>query len=185
MKSPIRVTISFDEPTYQNFESLKKDLRVSQSEVIRRAIKFYYENRCSMGSIDGEKAKEYIDMLAEGEHVILDVDHWLLFLKTIESSADQADFWDTHRGIARSHAEQLAKKITTPEALLRRLESCNFFKISQSGDKEYTLLTGPGIQRRFIREFLEETFAGMGFGAIIKEDYSKLRVILKENGSSI
>ena len=45
MKSPIRVTISFDEPTYQNFESLKKEMRVSQSELIRRAIRFYFENR--------------------------------------------------------------------------------------------------------------------------------------------
>ena len=44
-------------------------------------------------------------------------------------------------------------------------------------------MTGPGTQRRFIREFLEEAFAGMGFDAIIKEDYSKLRVILNGDGT--
>lgn len=178
MKSPIRVTISLDEPTNQIFESLKKELRVSQSELIRRAIRFFYENRASAGSVDREKAREYADMLADGEHVILDVDHWLLFLKTIEGSPNQAEFWNTHRDIARSHAEQLGRKVTTPQALLMRLEACNLFKLSQAGDNEYTLMTGPGTQRRFIRELLEEIFAGMGFSAVIKEDYSKLRVII-------
>ena len=179
MKTPIRVTISFDEPAFQNFESLKKELKVSQSELVRRAIKFYYENRLSMEAIDSGKAREYADMLTDGEHVILDVDHWLLFLKTIESSPDQDEFWQTHREIARSHAEQLGKKITRPLALLQRLEACNLFKLSQSGEGEYTLITGPGTQRRFIRDFLEETFAGMGFDAAIKEDYSKLRVTIR------
>lgn len=182
MKSPIRVTISFDEKTYQNFESLKSEMDVSQSELIRRAIKFYYDNRGALDAGMNEKAMEYKDMLSDGEHIILDVDHWLLFLKTVESSTNQSDFWNTHRDIARSHAEQLAKKITTPEALLKRLETCNLYKISRSvnSPNEYTLLTGSGTQRRFVREFLEETFAGMGFDANIKEDYSKLRVTLND-----
>ena len=183
MKSPIRVTISFDEPTYQHFENLKKELRVSQSELMRRAIRFFYENRATVGSVDREKAREYADMLADGEHVILDVDHWLLFLKMIEGAKDQSEFWDTHREIARSHAEQLSKKVTSPQALLLRLEACNLFKLSHTGENEFTLMTGPGTQRRFIREFLDEAFTGMGFNATIKEDYSKLRVILQPDGS--
>lgn len=182
MKSPIRVTISFDEPTYKNFESLKNEMRVSQSELIRRAIRFYFENRLSLGNIDRARAQEYSEMLADGEHVILDVDHWLLFMKTIESSDSPEKFWCTHREIARSHAEQLSGKIKTPQALLLRLEACNLFKLSQSGENEFTLMTGPGTQRRFIKDFLTETFAGMGFDATIKEDYSKLRVTFKGNG---
>ena len=182
MKTPIRVTISFDEPTYQQFENMKKDLRVSQSELMRRAIRFF-ENRATVGTVDREKAREYSDMLADGEHVIIDVDHWLLFLKTIENSGDGAEFWETHREIARSHAEQLNKKVTSPQALLLRLEACNLFKLARSADNEFTLMTGPGTQRRFIKEFLEEAFCGMGFNATIKEDYSKLRVILPPDAS--
>ena len=180
MNSPIRVTISFDEKTYRHFENLKNEMDVSQSELIRRAINFYYDNRGNLDLASGEKMSDYKEMLGNGEHIILDIDHWLLFLKAVESSTGQSEFWNTHRDIARSHAEQLAKKITTPEALLKRLETCNLFKISRSdgAPNEYTLLTGSGTQRRFVREFLEETFAGMGFDANIKEDYSKLRVTL-------
>jgi hypothetical protein len=180
MNVPIRVTISFDEKTYQIFESLKNEMDVSQSELMRRALKFYFDNRGSLDQSFGVKAAEYKELLSDGEHIILDVDHWLLFLKTVETSTSQSDFWNTHRDIARSHAEQLAKKITTPDALLKRLETCNLYKISRSDSapNEYTLLTGSGTQRRFVREFLEETFAGMGFDANIKEDYSKLRVTL-------
>jgi hypothetical protein len=183
MNSPIRVTISFDEKTYRFFENLKNEMDVSQSELIRRAIRFYYENKGALDPASSEKLSEYKEMLANGEHIILDVDHWLLFLKTVEGSTGQSDFWNTHRDIARSHAEQLAKKVTTPEALLKRLETCNLFKISRSDSapNEYTLLTGSGTQRRFVREFLEEAFAGMGFDANIKEDYSKLRVTLNGN----
>ncbi|BAI60656.1 conserved hypothetical protein [Methanocella paludicola SANAE] len=180
MNAPIRVTISFDEKSYRNFEALRGEIDVSQSELIRRAINYYYENRSSLDSPPDERVSGYKDMLGNGEHIILDVDHWLLFLKTVESSSNQSEFWNTHRDIARSHAEQLAKKVTSPEALLKRLETCNLFKISRSDSapNEYTLLTGSGTQRRFVREFLEETFAGMGFDANIKEDYSKLRVTL-------
>ncbi|OPY26609.1 MAG: Ribbon-helix-helix protein, copG family [Methanocella sp. PtaU1.Bin125] len=183
MKSPIRVTISFDEPTYRSFESLKEEMRVSQSELIRRAVRFYFDNRQSMGAVDREKVREYTDLLVDGEHVILDVDHWLLFLSTIDSPGESDKFWETHRAIARSHAEQLSGKIQTPVALLSRLEACNLFKLSQSGEHEFTLMTGPGAQRRFIRDFLEEAFAGMGFDASIKEDYSKLRVVINGNGT--
>jgi hypothetical protein len=180
MNSPIRVTISFDEKTYRFFENLKNEMDVSQSELIRRAIRFYYDNKGALDLASSEKLSEYKEMLGNGEHIILDVDHWLLFLKAVETSTNQSDFWNTHRDIARSHAEQLAKKITTPDALLKRLETCNLYKISRSDSapNEYTLLTGSGTQRRFVREFLEETFAGMGFDANIKEDYSKLRVTL-------
>lgn len=181
MKAPIRVTISFDEPAYRDFESLKKEMQVSQSELIRRAIRFYHEYRQLPGNVGQAKAREYMDMLADGEHVILDVDHWQLFLETIERNDGPEKFWETHHAIARSHAEQLGRKIKTPLALLSRLEACNLFKLSQTGDTEYTLITGPGSQRRFIRDFLEEMFASMCFNATIKEDYSKLRVILGDN----
>jgi hypothetical protein len=182
MKSPIRVTISFDSKTYQYFENMKDGMGISQSELIRRAVKFYFDNKNSFDAGNNEKAIEYTEMLAEGEHIILDIDHWLLFLKMIEESNQQAEFWNTHREIARSHAEQLAKKIKTPGELLKRLETCNFYKISRSNGtvNEFTLITGPGTQRRFIKEFLEETMAGMGFEANIKEDFSKLRVTVKE-----
>jgi hypothetical protein len=180
MNAPIRVTISFDEKTYRYFEALRDQMDVSQSELIRRAVKYYFDNRDALDCGPNDRINEYRDMLGNGEHIILDIDHWLLFLKTVEISTNQSDFWNTHRDIARSHAEQLAKKVTTPDALLKRLETCNLFKISRSDSapNEYTLLTGSGMQRRFVREFLEETFAGMGFNANIKEDYSKLRVTL-------
>jgi hypothetical protein len=125
--------------TFIFIENLKKELRVSQSELMRRAIRFFYENRATVGSVDREKA--------------------------------------------RSHAEQFNRKVTSPQALLLRLEACNLFKLSHTGDKEFTLMTGPGTQRRFIREFLEEAFAGMGFNAVIKEDYSKLRVIIQPDAT--
>ncbi|MCD1295547.1 CopG family transcriptional regulator [Methanocella sp. CWC-04] len=186
MKSPIRVTISFDERTYQYFEDLKDEQQVSQSELIRRAVRFYYDNR-AIDKDDRIKVNQYVNLLGEGEHVILDVDHWMLFLNLVDNLADNDTFWKTHKEIAQSHAEQFSKKSMTPEEIMKRLETCNFYKISRSNgsDHEYTLLTGPGSQRRFIKEFLEETFDGIGVKADIKEDYSKLRVILEKEDKPV
>lgn len=180
MKSPIRVTVSLDEKTFAEMENMRDELNVSGSELVRRAIRSYAENKDRRGSGD-EPARDYAGLLDHGEHVILDVDHWMLFLKMVECSPSQEEFWSTHRGIARSHADQLSRKIITPEDMLRRLETCNFFKLTSNGAPgEYTLLTGPGIQRRFIKEFLDEIFAGLNFNVEIKEDYSKIRVALRK-----
>jgi hypothetical protein len=60
-------------------------------------------------------------MLSSGEHVILDVDHWLLSLKFVK-----------YEKIAVSHAEQLSNDIKTAKDLFERLEFCNFFRLIEN-----------------------------------------------------
>ncbi len=179
MKNPVRVTIALDEDTNKLFESLKAETKLSQSELLRRALRFYSENKEALDSTKAKKIKTYLDMLSEGEHIILDVDHWLLFLKLLESK-EAEKFWDSHRRIAQSHAEQFAGKIRSVRELLDRLEACNFYKLSKSAEDEYTLVLGSEMNKRFIKGFLEEVCSGLGFKINIKEDLAKLRVkILK------
>jgi metal-responsive CopG/Arc/MetJ family transcriptional regulator len=45
MKKPIRVTIALDEESYEIFNKLREKLRLSQSEIVRNALKFYYSYR--------------------------------------------------------------------------------------------------------------------------------------------
>jgi hypothetical protein len=184
MTNPTRVTVAFDKPTADLLEKMSKDAEVSQSETMRRALKFYSENKVLDDPATKKKVHSYLDMLLSGEHVIVDVDHWLMFLRLIESSPQKEQFWKEHRKVARTHWEQLKTKVHSTEDMLSRLETCNFYRLIRNAQNDFTLVLVSEISKDFIRIFLEGYFAAMGVKVEIKENLTKLRVILKPSGSS-
>jgi hypothetical protein len=179
MGNPTRITVAFDQSTANLLEKISREAELSQSEIMRRALRFYYENRVLEDATTRKKIYAYMDLLFSGEHVILDVDHWLLFLGLIESSPEKEKFWSEHREVARSHKEQLKGKVHTAEELLARLETCNFFRMTKNSENDFTLILGSEIPKKFVRIFLEEFFSAMGVEAEIKENLAKLRVTVK------
>jgi hypothetical protein len=174
--NPTRITVAFDKVTANLLEKISKEAGLSQSEIMRRALRFYSENRALEDAATRKKLYTYMDLLLGGEHIILDVDHWLLFLKLAESSPEKEEFWKEHRDVARSHTEQLKAKVLTAQELLERLEVCNFFRITKNSERDFTLVLGSELPKRFVKIFLEEYFEGMGVKAQIKENLAKLRV---------
>lgn len=171
MKNPPRISVALDEETYEIFSDLKGSFS-SVSEMFRELLKFYSKFRF-LENQDPFRIKTYVEMLSEGEHVILDIDHWVAFLRFMRSHPEKEKFWSVHHSISKSHAEEFEGKDI--EFILRRLEACNFFRVSvKSG--EYTLVLGNDEVKEFVREFLEGVFEGMGIMAEIKEEIAKLRV---------
>jgi Arc/MetJ-type ribon-helix-helix transcriptional regulator len=187
MTNPTRITVAFDKQTAELLEKISADSQVSQSEVMRRALKFYNENRALEDPTTKKKIVSYMDLLLTGEHVILDVDHWLSFLQLAANSPEKGKekFWDEHREIARSHWGQLKNKVHSPEEILLRLEACNFFRITKNATNDFTLILFSDISKEFVKVFLEEYFAAMGVKAEINENLAKLRVTIKAPGSKI
>lgn len=177
MKSPIRVTIALDQEANRVFEKLKEMTNQSQSEIIRNALKFYFDYKKGQREIDSKTLETYIEMLYQGEHLILDVDHWNLILSFIESSQNNEKFWEGHKRVAQSHGEQLSGKMKSVDDVLDRLEACNFFSKSRENNV-YTLVLGSENNKKFIKMMLEEVFAGANLKAEIKEDLTKLRVVV-------
>jgi hypothetical protein len=176
MKNPIRITIALDSETNSLIEKIKGETKVSQSELVREALRFYHDNIKIADISVRNKIGFYMDMLLSGEHVILDVDHWLLFLNLVESSPEKEKFWEECREVARSHAEQLKHKVCSLEDLLERLEACNFFRITKNSENDFTLVLGSEITRKFVRTFIEEFLSVMGLKAEIKENIAKIRI---------
>src|SRR5208282_294446 len=179
MVNPTRITVAFDKTTADLLEKISTEAQVSQSEVMRRALKFYNENKAIEDPAIKKKIQAYMDMLLNGEHVIIDVDHWLMFLRLIASSPEQEKFWSEHKELARAHWEQLKTKVHSPEEMLVRLEACNFYRLTKNAPNDYTLVLVSEVSKDFIRIFLEEYFAAMGVKAEIKENLTKLRVTVK------
>jgi hypothetical protein len=185
MVNPTRITVAFDKPTADLLEKISTEDDVSQSEIMRRALKFYSENKALADTATKKKVQTYQDMLLNGEHVIIDVDHWLMFLRLIATSPEKEQFWKEHRDVARAHWEQLRDKVHSPEEMLARLETCNFYRLTKNGNSDFTLVLVSEISKDFVRVFLEEYFAAMGVKAEIKENLTKLRVIIKPSSSKL
>ena len=178
MKTPTRITIALDNETTALVEKMKKEMKTSQSELVRQALTFYYENKDFADALVRKKLSFYVDMLLSGEHIILDVDHWLLFLSLAESSPEK-EFWEKCREVARSHAEQLKQKVFTLEDLLRRLEACNFFRVTKNSQNDFTLVLTSEATKKFVRLFIEEFLSVMGLKTDITENIAKMRVTAK------
>lgn len=176
MKSPERITIALDEETAGLFKKMKEDLGMSQSELMRESLKFFGKHKMLFDFAEDKKVYTHAEMLSAGEHVILDIDHWVLFLSFMETHPDKEKFWNLHKEVCRAHAEQFKHKLFNAESILRRLEICNLFNMSKTGKSEFTLIFGSDAPKKFVRIELEEIFAGMGFLVEIKDDFSKLRV---------
>ncbi len=171
MKAPQRISIALDQETFRILSSLK-DSYSSVSELFRELLKFHNKFRF-LENEDPSRIKTYVDMLSHGEHIILDIDHWVAFLKFISSHPEKDRFWEIHRRVSESHAEEF-KGMNLSE-ILRRLEACNFFRVNIKG-VEYTLVFGSDEAKEFVRKFLEGVFEGMGIKAEIKEELAKLRI---------
>ncbi len=178
--NPTRVTVAFDETTVKLLDKLCGETKFSQSEIIRRALKGYDQYRQLEEPAIAKRVQLYMDLLMKGEHVILDIDHWIVFLQLIESSPEKERFWNKHREVARSHAEQLKALTNNGEDILTRLEACNFFRLIKNGQKDYTLVLSSENSKDFVRVFLEEYFSANGTKAEIKQNLTKLRVTFKQ-----
>ncbi len=178
-----RITIAMDDSTFKLLQELKGVSNKSQSEILRNSIQFYHKFREIFGDCKNTIVKRintYLELLSHGEHVILDVDHYLSFLKFVEDSPNRDYFWEMNKSIGRAHAEEFSEhfQFLTVERVIERLEACNFFKIIKESPQRYTLLLGSEIQKTFIKSFLEEVLVNMGFNIEIREGVSKLKLII-------
>jgi len=171
-----RLTISIEPSIKEFLKKYKKYTGKSHSEIVREALKNYFE--LMGGDIYGfnpEKGRLYHEMLSSGEHIILDIDHWILFLRELNSE-DRTGFWRDHKVVARSHAEQFVERGISPTDVLKRLEACNLFTLSKNSNLEFTIVLTSEETKKFIKTFLEEVFLGMNLNVEVREDYSKLRL---------
>ncbi len=172
---PRRTSIALDEATEKYFDELVKGGE-SQSSVIRKALKLYHSFK-GLEESGLNNVRVYNEMLSSGEHVILDLDHLITLLKIAEASSENAKIWDaSHRTVARNHSEQF--RGMGVRQILERLEACNFFRLSQSGDS-FILVFGSDELKRFTKTFLDEVLRAIHKDCEIKEDLTKLRIVVK------
>lgn len=178
MNKPKKISAALDEATLNSVEQIGAQDGLSYSEVIRRAINFYNENRL----FPKQRYIAYLNLLSSGDHVIIDIDHWYLFLDFIQSSPNQDTFWTRHKEVARFQGEQLKSEVLTVEELLKGLEICNLFKVIKVSENDFTLALGSELPKKFIISFLEEIFSATKLKVTLKANLSKINVHCEATG---
>ncbi len=176
-----RITVALDDESFEIFKRISESVNASKSEIVRRVLKFYFEYGFLEGE-DRERIMMYVQMLSEAEHVIIDVDHLVSMLNFVNTHPEKERFWDSHREIARAHAEEFRGK--DPKYVLERLEACNFFRKVKMGENEYTLILCNDILKDFVKVFIEEVLKLLGYEVEIREDIAKLRVKYRKISST-
>lgn len=170
-----RLTISLDEESREALETLTEQSDESQSELMRRAVRFYAANYDAARTDSENSLEEYYKMLSGGEHALLDIDFLHLFLSHLidENGENEALLEDVER-VADYHAEEYRERFDTLEELLDWLSLCGFLSVRQTGDDTYhAVFQSPEI-RWFMTRFAVQAAENLPFDVHVEEGVSKV-----------
>lgn len=128
-----RTSISLDSKTLDMLGELVKKTGKSASEIIRESVATYYDLEFS-SKVSRKVLKIYVDFLSEGEHVIVDLEHWEAIWKLLNEIADE-EFWKLIEVSGREHGIQYYNKgLRDVKSILEYMEPGNFFRIKQDAE---------------------------------------------------
>ena len=177
---PTRITIAFTSGEEVLLKKLSKEMKVSVSELVRRATKFYcgYQNVLE-GDME-RKIRTYLDLLPNGEHQIIDIERWILFMKMVDTLPPDHEFWTSCMRIAKDQAEEFKGKIGSPHAALERFGDCNWFRLQRNSEKEFLLVLNSEMSIRFVEFAMANLLSAMGYKADLTANSGKIRVRLHD-----
>ncbi len=173
-----RTSISLDSKTLDMLEELTKKTGRSASEIVREAVATYYELEFS-NKISKKAVKIYIDFLSEGEHVIVDLEHWEAMWNVLNNTADD-NFWKLIEKSGQEHGIQYYNKgLRDVKSILEYMEPGNFFRVKEDAENSFTLILSCPSEMRFLKIFLENIFKAQNIDVEIRESIGKLRIVPK------
>ncbi|WP_457591897.1 ribbon-helix-helix protein, CopG family [Geoglobus sp.] len=174
-----RTSISLDSRTSQILEELIRRTDKSASEIIRDALNSYYEFEFSQ-NVSKREIMTYIDFLSEGEHVIVDLEHWCAMWEVLNEKADDT-FWEMVAKSGQEHGIQYySKGLRDVKSILEYMEPGNFFRMKEDGNESYTLILSCPSEMKFLRIFLENIFRAQNIEVEIRESIGKLRIVVRK-----
>lgn len=173
-----RTSISLDPRTQEKIKQIVSRTGKSVSEVVREAVNLYYTLEYS-SNLPETSLKTYIDFLSEGEHVIVDLEHWCAIWNELNDKAGD-DFWEMIAKSGYEHGIQYYNKgLRDVKSILDYMEPGNFFRYKEDSDGSFTLILSCPSEIRFLKVFLENILKAQNIDAEIRESIGKLRIVLK------
>ena len=174
-----RLSIALDDKSSNMIDSYQSKYNLSKSETIRRALEcLKYVDENINGKTNLKTISVYVDLLANMEHVIVDVAHWKAIFSEIGEKSEK--FWNEVAKIGEQHFnEYFDKGMRDLKNILEYVEKTNWYKLSTDSENCYTLILIVSEASKFVKTFFEGFFRNYPRKVEITEDYKKLRIRLK------
>lgn len=171
-----RITVSLDEDAQESLEELVGQTGQGNSELVRNALTFYAANYRAATSATSIDLAEYHEMLAGGEHALLDIDllHVLLDNVKDEDGEWPDEFVDGVDRVADYHAAEYADRFDTLSELLDWLSVCGFLSVRESRANTYHVVFPTEDLKWFMLQFIRESTRDLPFDLEIEDGVSKV-----------
>ncbi|MEA3202260.1 MAG: hypothetical protein QOE90_3688 [Thermoplasmata archaeon] len=170
-----RLTISLDDDLAGALDSLAGNGGDSKANLVRRALRMYLKRQRGRDRPTDFDLRTWAELLANREHVILDVAHVRLFFEQLAGSPDS--FWTGLREIGAEHGRQYRDKgMADMLDMLRVMESANWFYLAPESDRSWALILTEPSAKPFVKAFLDGFASQLDGRAEVIEERTKLRV---------
>jgi len=171
-----RITVSLDDDARDALDELVSQTGEGNSVLVRRALSFYatnYQAATAEASVDLE---EYYELLAGGEHALLDIDFLHVLLANVKD--DDGEWPETFVAdvdrVANFHAAEYADRFDTLGELLDWLSVCGFLTVRESSADTFHVVFPTEDVKWFILRFLRKSTRELPFDLEIEEGVSKV-----------
>ncbi len=174
-----RLSVALDAETERMINTLVKEENRAVSEIIRAAIKTYFELKAGRDRLDIDKLKRYSELLYGEEHVLVDIELWVAILDEL-GKREAKEFLECIKKIGYNQGIQNKNMgLTDVCESLKYLEAKNWFSVKTNGDS-YILVLSTRNEHSILKIFLENMFEAQGIPVEILSSLKKLTVIKKE-----
>jgi Arc/MetJ-type ribon-helix-helix transcriptional regulator len=177
-----RITVSLDDDARNSLDDLVSSTGQGNSELVRRALRFYAANYQAANAESSVALEEYHEMLAGGEHTLLDIDFLHVLLKNVKQDGEWPETFvaDVDR-VADYHAAEYADRFDSLDGLLDWLSVCGFLTVRESSADTYHVVFPTEDLKWFMLRFIRESSRDLPFNIDIDEGVSK--VLLAEQSA--
>lgn len=170
-----RLTISLDDDLARQLDELQDAHGDSKANLIRRALRSSLKTQKLGERPSDHDLRVWTELLANREHVILDVAHVRLLFDELANAP--SEFWDGLREIGAEHGRQYRDKgMGRPEDILRVMEAANWFHLAPESDRSWALILTEASAKPFVHAFLEGFFRDQDPRVEVVLERTKLRV---------
>ena len=172
-----RLTFALDEESKSILERVSEKKNITKTAVMRLALQSLEEQSKLEKVCNLEKLGIYGELLANKDHIILDIDHWDSFFKEVGEGSET--FLKELYQIGVEHQKEYHNKgIRDVKDILTFTEKKNWYILNQNSESSFTLVLNLSASAIFVEQFFKGFFSEYPRKITIKRGGRKIRILI-------
>jgi len=170
-----RICANFDDESLAILEKYLAKYKGSTASLLRKALHSLKKIEELEEKAKFEKIKDYVDKLANMEHLIIDIAYGQAIWSEIGEGSEK--FWDEIYKIGEEHLKEYQDKgLRTVSQILKHVECTNWYKLNVDSENNFTLILSVSEAGKFVKTFFEGIFKNYSQKVEIIKEFKKIRI---------